>query len=80
MIMFRIVLGIIGGIIAIKLSKNKKYTDIVAFIIGFLFPIIGNSIIYYSKDAIRNNIQETSEEEKQLEELIQKLSQENTKP
>lgn len=77
MIMFRTVLGIIGGIVAIKLSRNKKYTDIVAFIIGFIFPIIGNCIIYYSKDIIQNSNQESSQEDKQLEELIQKLNEKN---
>lgn len=71
-IYFRIILGIIGGFLAIKLAKTKKYTQGIAFLIGFIFPILGNGIIYYSKDI--KKVDENNEEDKELEMLIQNLS------
>ena len=67
---FRIFLGILGGIIAIKLSKNKKFSELTAFILGFIFPILGNLIIYYSKDYIKKDDNDKDEE---LEKLINKI-------
>ena len=76
LIVFRILIGIAGGLIAVKLSKNKKYEETIAFIIGFLFPFIGNAIIYYSKDNKEEHTEEKTKEDKALEILIDRLNNE----
>ena len=76
LIVFRILIGIAGGLIAVKLSKNKKYEETIAFIIGFLFPFIGNAIIYYSKDKKEEDTEEKTKEDKALEILIDRLNNE----
>ena len=45
-----VVVHIISGVLSVKISKKKNYTILKAFIIGFLFSLLGVAIVYYSKD------------------------------
>lgn len=65
-----IIVHIISGVISAKISKKKKYTTLKAFIIGFLFSLLGVAIVYYSKD---KKEEYDKREDDELNNLINKI-------
>lgn len=71
-IVFRIVIGVLFGMLAVKFSKNKNYEESTAFLLGFLLPYLGPAIVYFSKD----KVVESHDEEDELSLLIDRLERE----
>lgn len=72
-IILRIILGITMGVICMDISKRKKYNKVIAFLLGFILPILGTGILIASKDIPREKNEEEKKQDKIEEDELNSL-------